>query len=167
MRNLLIVVAFFGITLVVLNVNRSDSYLLPLLSSTSADQEQFFELEALYDQRTSFSDMPELGAYTIVEVYADDCGRCKVLEAEFPALLSSRGDIVIKRVKVFSGGVRFDSQQAADKWLNRQDSMRDFYQMRGTPHIEIYDSNGTALAKDAIGENAGTDLLEDILKANS
>jgi len=167
MRNLLVVVAFFGIALIILNMNRGDYSILPLLSATSADQEQFFEIEELYDQRTRFSDMPEPGAYTIIEVYSDDCGRCKVLEAGFPGLLQKRDDIVIKRVKTFSGQVRFDTQRAADKWLNLQDSMMGFYQVEGTPHIEVYDSNGVSLAKDKMGKKTGTSLLTEILKANS
>ena len=49
MRNLLIVVAFFGITLVALNMNRSDYSILPKRSATSADQVQLFEIAELYE----------------------------------------------------------------------------------------------------------------------
>ena len=115
----------------------------------------------------TFSNMREPGAYTIIEVYTNHCDRCKVLEAKFPTLLRKRGDIVIKRVREFSGRISFDSQQAQEKWSNHQDSMMDFYQVKSTPHIKIYDGNGNSLTKDQGSKKSGTGLLTEILKANS
>ena len=90
MRKLIFVVAFFGITLLVLNTNQGDYSVLPQLASTSVEQEQFFEIGDLFDQGKTLENMAEYGSYTVVEVYSEHCGRCKRLEAEFPALLRSR-----------------------------------------------------------------------------
>ena len=167
MRNILIVVGVFGLALIYLNTNQGDYSILPRTASASVDQEQFFEIADLYDRGTTFKQLVEPNAYTIVEVYADNCGRCKVLEADFPALLSSRDDIVIKRVKTFSGRISFDSESVANSWFERQEAMLDFYKVKGTPHVEIYDGTGRALAKDNLGRKNGTGLLTEILKASS
>lgn len=167
MRNLLIVIGVFGLILVYLNLNKSDYSILPRMSSTSADQEQFFEIDQLYSRGTTFEELVEPNAYTIVEVYADNCGRCRVLEADFPTLLRKRDDIVIKRVKTFSGRISFNTQSQADQWFSHQESMMDFYKIKGTPHVEIYDGNGRGLAKDNLGKKSGTGLLTEILKASS
>ncbi|MFT5561400.1 MAG: hypothetical protein ACJAYE_003228 [Candidatus Azotimanducaceae bacterium] len=167
MRNLFLVVAIFGITLLVLNVNRDEGSILPQLASTSVDQEQFFEIAELFEQGKTFESMAEYGAYTVVEVYADKCGRCKVLEVNFPSLLRNRDDIVIKRVKTFSGTISFTKQSEADRWFNHQNAMLNFYQIKGTPHIEIYDHLGRPLAIDKMSNKPGTDLLTEILKSNS
>lgn len=167
MRNLILVVAFFGVTLLVLNVNQGDYSILPQLASTSMEQEQFFEIGDLFEQGKTFKSMAEYGSYTVVEVYSEHCGRCKRLEAKFPALLRKREDIVIKRVKTFSGSISFNNQAAADTWFNRQDAIMNFYQIKGTPHIEIYDDLGQPLAIDKMSKKPGTGLLTEILKSNS
>ncbi|MFT7686869.1 MAG: hypothetical protein ACI9FB_002217 [Candidatus Azotimanducaceae bacterium] len=167
MRNLLIVISVFGSGLFYLNANQGDYSILPQTTSTSAAQEQFFEIADLYDSETTFMQLSEADAYTIVEVYADNCGRCKVLEASFPSLLRQRDDIVIKRVKTFSGRISFDSESEGQKWFDHQEAMMKFYKVKGTPHIEIYDAYGKALAKDNMGSKNGTGLLTEILKASS
>ncbi len=167
MRNLLVVVGVFAASLLYLNMDRGDYSILPRASATSVEQEQFFEIDELYDRRIKFETMTEPGAYTIIEVYADNCGKCKVLEAKFPALLRQRDDIVIKRVRTFSGSISFDTQAAAEKFFNRHDGMMNFYQVKGTPHVEIYDTRGGALAQDNHGRKPGTALLNEILRASS
>lgn len=167
MRNLLVVIGIFAGTLLYPNANQGDYSILPQASSTSVDQEQFFEIADLYESRTTFAQMSEADAYTIVEVYVDNCGRCKVLEASFPSLLRKRDDIVFKRVKTFSGSISFDTEVAANKWFNHQDGLLEFYKVKGTPHVEIYGSNGRALAKDHNSSKRGTDLLTEILKTSS
>jgi len=167
MRKLIFVVAFFGITLLVLNTNQGDYSVLPQLASTSVEQEQFFEIGDLFDQGKTLENMAEYGSYTVVEVYSEHCGRCKRLEAEFPALLRKREDIVIKRVKTFSGKISFYTQLAADTWFDRQNAIMDFYQIEGTPHIEIYDDLGRPLAIDKMSKKTGTGFLTEILKSNS
>jgi hypothetical protein len=121
-RNLLVVIGIFAGTLLYLNSNQGDYSILPQASSTSVDREQFFEIADLYESRTTFAQMSEADAYTIVEVYADNCGRCKVLEASFPSLLRKRDDIVIKRVKTLSGSISFDTEVAANKSLSANPS---------------------------------------------
>lgn len=167
MKNLLIVVGVFVGILLYLNANQSDYSILPKVSSATVDQEQFFKIEELFDQRRSFQSMAEPGVYTVIEVYSESCGRCKRLEAGFPALLRKRDDIVIKRVETFSGRISFTSQEEADRWINRQDSMMEFYRIKGTPHVEIYDTRGGSLAKDDKGKKTGTQLLSEILKSNA
>jgi len=102
------------------------------------EQEQFFEIGDLFEQGKTFENMAEYGSYTVVEVYSEHCGRCKRLEAEFPALLRKREDIVIKRVKTFSGKISFNTQLAADTWFNRQDCHHGFLSdRRHTAHRNI------------------------------
>lgn len=167
MRNLLLVAGTLCATLFFFGANKNASSILPKISSTSADQEQFFEIADLYDEGTTLRQLTEPDAYTIVEVYAENCSRCKVLEASFPSLLRSRDDIVFKRVKTFSGRISFSSKTEADKWFDHQEAMLDFYRVNGTPHVEIYDANGKALAKDDMSSKRGTNLLREILKSNS
>lgn len=155
MKNLLIVVGVFIGILLYLNANRSDYAILPKVSSAKVDQEQFFDIEELFDQRTSFQSMAEPGAYTVIEVYSDDCGRCKRLEAGFPTLLRKRDDIVIKRVETFSGKISFKTKAEADRFFNRFNDMTEFYRIKGTPHVEIYDTRGGPLAKDDKGKKNG------------
>ena len=167
MKKLIIVVAIFGLSMVLLNVNKGENNILPALSATSAAQTQYHEIGDLFDRRTVFGDLAIPGAYTIVEVYGDECGRCKVIEQKFPAFLASRPDVVIRRVRTFSGRISFSSMEEGERFVARQDAILGFYSVKGTPHIEIYDGNGRALAKDSGSGKPGTDLLQELLKLNS
>lgn len=167
MKKVLIIVGAVLGVVYFLNNNRSDYSVLPRASATSEAQEQFVDLDELYDRRTTFQNMAEPGSYTVIEVFSKTCGRCKRLEADFPTLLRKRDDIVIKRVEVFSGRISFSSEAEADRWSNRFDAMMEFYRIRGTPHVEIYDSTGKPLAKDDMRKKTGTRLLTAILEANA
>ena len=167
MKNLLIVIGIFAGALILANWNKGDYSILPALSEFPGEQTQLYEIDDLFDVRKPFERMAETGAYTIIEVYSDHCGRCKIIEAQFPKFLASRDDVVIKRVRVFSGRISFDSEEEYNRFVDRQENIMAFYQMEGTPHIEIYDGVGRPLARDRFSKKSGLGLLQELLKGSS
>lgn len=136
---------------------------LPTLASFSGERIESFEVDDLFDSRKSLNQLAEKGVYTIVEVYSDDCVTCRKIESKFPALLSARDDIIIRRVRLFSGAVSFSTVAESQTWQAKQQAMQDFYGYYGTPHIEIYDENGHALVKDEGRNKPGLHALKNWL----
>ena len=104
--------------------------------------------------------LAEIGSYTIVEVYTNHCLVCKELETKFPSLLSQREDFVIRRVRLHSGSISFSTNEEMLEWRARQDAMQEFYNYYGTPHIEIFDASGNAIAVDDGSNKAGFNTLK-------
>lgn len=133
---------------------------LPTLASFSGERIESFEVDDLFDSRKGFHQLAEKGVYTIVEVYSDDCATCRKIESKFPALLSAREDIIIRRVRLFSGAISFSTLAEQQTWQAKQNAMQDFYGYYGTPHIEIYDENGDTLVKDEGRKKPGLQVLK-------
>lgn len=164
MKKLLFIIAVALIGNHFFNSNNKNFSLLPILPAVAGEQVEKFEISDLYDSQTTLKSLAQPGAYTVVEIYSNHCGKCKKIEAKFPNFLKQRKDVVIKRVRTFSGSISFSSQQEQEQWMERQDSMLSFYKLRGTPHIEIYDANGGVIAKDKGGNKSGLKFLEQWLQ---
>jgi len=98
----------------------------PVISDATSVREKNYEVDDLYDSRTSFADLAEIGSYTIVEVYTNHCLVCKELETKFPSLLSQREDFVIRRVRLHSGSISFSTNEEMLEWRAHQDAMQSF-----------------------------------------
>lgn len=146
------------------NNDEADFNLLPILPAATGDRIETFEIGDLFDTQTTLKSLAEPGIYTIIEIYSDHCRKCKKIEAKFPNLMAQRKDVVIKRVRTFSGSISFTSQEEQKAWMGRQNAIASFYKLRGTPHIEIYDSNGDVIARDKGGNKSGLKFLEQWLQ---
>lgn len=133
---------------------------LPTLASYSGERTQSFEVDDLFDSRIRLNQLAEEGFYTIVEVYSDECATCRKIESKFPALLKAREDIIIRRVRLFSGAISFSTVEESQKWRAKQNAMQDFYGYYGTPHIEIYDEKGEVIVKDEGRRKPGLQMLK-------
>lgn len=132
----------------------------PVIADSTSARERNYEGNDLFDSRTELKDLAEIGSYTIVEIYTDICVVCKALEAKFPSLLSQREDFVIRRVRLEAGSFSFSTKEEADEWMARGAAMQKFFNYSGTPHIEIFDATGNAIALDDGSNKAGFNTLK-------
>lgn len=118
-------------------------------------------LESLYKDKKPFSELALMGSITVVEVRSNTCGICKKLEKKFPAFQNARPDVLIYEVNLPDEGRRhFQSQEAAEKWMKEEDEKFEMYNFGGTPHIEIYDSEGKLIIADKGRNKKATEFLE-------
>ena len=168
MKNLVLIIGIVLAANYFLSGSKPDFSILPELPAVAAGNRiEIFEIGKLYDNQTTLKNLAQPGAYTVVEIYSDHCRKCKKIESKFPDFVDRREDVVIKRVRTFSGSISFSSKEEQNVWLNRQKAITSFYHLRGTPHIEIYDSNGNAIAKDKGGNKSGLKFLEQWLEIDS
>lgn len=166
MKNLLLISLAAAVYFMFFSGNVALSDMPPVIADATSVREKNYEGNDLYDSRTSLKDLAEIGSYTIVEIYTDICVVCKALEAKFPALLSQREDFVIRRVRLEAGSFSFSSTVAAEaeaeakKWMAREDAMQEFFNYYGTPHIEIFDDKGNAIAVDDGSDKTGFNTLK-------
>ena len=141
----------------------------PLLSSAgSAVQER--EFAELFDSNTPLADLAASGKYTVVEVYLDNCGYCRELEAGFARFLEKRKDVALVRVhrsehmqlKV-DGKTREEQQKSADA-INAKIKA---YDQCGSPHVEVYGPDRQELARDRCSKREGTAYVWDWIAAET
>ncbi|PCJ26456.1 MAG: hypothetical protein COA96_05500 [SAR86 cluster bacterium] len=159
-KPLVIILSAVAVYFIFFNGDTTLKNMPPVVSDATSVREKNYEVDDLYDSRTSFKDLAELGSYTIVEVYTDICLVCKKLETKFPSLLRQREDFVIRRVRLHAGPISFSTTEEMQEWRARQDSMQEFYNYYGTPHIEIYDASGNTIAKDYGSDKSGFNTLK-------
>lgn len=148
MKNLLLISLAAAAYFMFFSENVSLQDMPPVIADATSVREKSYEANDLYDSKTGLKDLAEIGSYTIVEVYTDICVVCKALEAKFPSLLSQREDFVIRRVRVEAGAFSFATTEESTAWLARRAAMAKFFNYQGTPHIEIFDATGNAIALD-------------------
>ncbi len=138
----------------------ADQYVgLPDLGHSRGGKVEALEIKALFNAGTPLADLAEPGSYTVIEVYSIHCSLCRKLERRFPTFLKARNDVVIKKVKIFSGSITFTEPGEMEDWKNQQEAIRETYRFYGTPHIEIYDPAGNPIAKDSKGRKSGLRFL--------
>jgi hypothetical protein len=137
-----------------------------------------YEFTNLFEQNQPFSKLAKKGYYTVIEGYIDTCTICKLLEADFPAFLNTRRDVVIRKVHLPEGGV---SQSFSGRTQEELTQQMDAYHQRlgrynfnhvvktdtqyqlttcGTPHVEIYGPDRQLIATDKCGKkNLKTGLI--------
>jgi copper chaperone CopZ len=78
--------------------------------------------------------LPVKGKITILDVYADWCGPCKVLETRLQRYMQANSGIALRRVNI-------------GKWDNEaaKQATREF-RAEGLPYIRVYDRNGKFVA---------------------
>jgi thioredoxin-related protein len=116
-------------------------------------------LEAVYDAGASFEQLARPGGYTVIDVTAEHCAPCKQLDERWSSFLTKRPDVAVLKVTAFSGQISFSSVEEGDRWAERQDAMRDAYDVASTPHIVIFDGDGEVVAADDGSDKAGLELL--------
>lgn len=160
MNKLLLIALAAGAYFMFFSGNVTLENMPPVIADSNSVREKNYEADDLFDSRTSFADLAEPGAYTIVEVYTDLCVICKELETKFPSLLSQRKDFVIRRVRLHAGAISFSTTEEMQEWRARGDAMQEFFNYYGTPHIEIFDANGNPIAIDDGSNKAGFNTLK-------
>ncbi len=145
-----------------------------------------YEFSNLFERDKAFSSLAKEGYYTVIEGYINTCSICKALEADFPAFLNKRKDVLIRRVHFPEGGssVSFsgDSQEEINEQIaeyherlgrynfNHVKKTDAGYQLSvcGTPHIEVYGPDRQLIATDTCGERnlkSGLKFLRNWIKA--
>ena len=121
-----------------------------------------FDIEDLFDDNIKLSDLAELDHYTIVEIYSRHCSASARLVKRVRKFLEDRTDVLLKRVKTFSGFIRFPTADGMTKeqWNARWGAIREMYPFYGTPHVEIYDPNGNLIAGDHQKHKTGLKFLK-------
>jgi hypothetical protein len=140
-----------------------------LASSREGNGIKQHEFQRLFDQNRPLSSLAKDGYYTVVEGYLNSCAICKRLEADFPAFLSKRKDVVIQRVHFPEGGMQIsvtgsdqaNMQRQADELNQRIQS----YNFCSTPHIEIYDADRQLLVADTCTNKPATSFLQQWIAA--
>jgi hypothetical protein len=147
-----------------------------------------YEFTELFEQNRPFSKLAKKGYYTVNEGYIDTCSICKRLEADFPAFLKERKDVVIRKVHLpegtvsqsFIGRTQEELMQQMDAYHQRL-GRYDFnhivktdteYRLTtcGTPHVEIYGPDQKLIASDKCGKKnlkTGLNFLRNWIKAES
>lgn len=95
----------------------------------------------------STASLAEPGKITIVEYYVSWCSPCKMLDANFRRFQKARPDVAIRQIKM------------KDKWNIPWAKQQYNLDIRGTPHILIYDQQGNLLVEDDGNSKAGLDML--------
>lgn len=152
----------------------------------TANTIETYEFTQLLEQNRPTSSLARKGYYTIVEGYIDTCPICKRLEADFPAFLRQRSDVLIRRVHFPENGAGQSFNGSSQAEINRQMSTYferlgkyrfnhvvktgDSYQIStcGTPHIEIYGPDEQLIAADLCADKndkSGLGFLMKWLKA--
>jgi len=141
----------------------------PLAEKRQGSAIELYEIGDLLDAHQKLSDLAEKNHYTIVEIYTIHCGTCARLDKSFKAFLDQRKDVVVKKVKAFSGYIQFPTSNGLtmSQWNRRQDQIRDTYNFYGTPHIEIYGPYGRVIAVDKNKNKTGLNFLYSWLKDES
>ena len=147
-----------------------------------------YEFTGMFDQNQPLSSLAKKGYYTVIEGYIDSCTICKRLEADFPAFLNKRRDVVIRKVHLPEGGVSKSFSGRTQQELAQQ--MDTYYQRLGrynfnhvvktdsqyrlttcgTPHVEIYGPDRQLIATDKCGKKnlkTGLNFLRNWIKAES
>lgn len=89
----------------------------------------------------SFADVARPGVYTVFVVSSKRCPPCRTLEAQLPAFLAKRKDVVVMIVDVTSGVPAVDQP--------------DLGRVRSTPHVEIHGPGGDVVVRDDGRDKAG------------
>jgi hypothetical protein len=129
-----------------------------------------YEFTTLFEQNKPYSKLAKEGYYTVIEGYINTCSICKQIEAEFPAFLNKRKDVLIRKVHFPEGGNNISFNGSSQEEVMRQ--MEDYYQrlgrynnhyvvkknnqyeltICGTPHIEIYGPDKQLIVTDKCGK---------------
>ena len=81
-------------------------------------------------------DLAEPGLFTIVEFYTEACPACKKLRGHYTQFLPLRSDVAVRRVRL------------PDRWGSGFVAREYGVNVKGTPHVIIYDPNGELIAAD-------------------
>jgi len=122
------------------------------------------EFNALFEADKPLSSLAKQNYYTVVEGYLDSCAICKRLEADFPAFLKQRKDVVIRRVHFPEGGMNVsfsgDNQASVEQQVESYNQRIKSYNFCSTPHIEIYDPAGQVIVADNCTKKPATAFLQ-------
>ena len=126
----------------------------PLALGREVSAIQNHDFGPLFDAEAPLASLAHEGVYTVVEVYINTCATCKQIEAELPAFLEQRNDVVVRRVHFPEEGMSWSLDQAMT-----MESRLDAYQICGTPHVEIYDAQRRPVKQDRCGAKDGLHYL--------
>jgi hypothetical protein len=155
---------FFGYIFLTDNEDENSSMVYsqpPTIEDRKVSSIELYDIGELFDTDTKLSDLAEPDHYTIVEIYSIHCSTCAKIDKRFKKFINKRKDVVIKKVKTFSGSIQFPTSDGLtmNEWRQRQDEIRDTYQFYGTPHIEIYGPYGNVIAADNNRNKTGLNFL--------
>ncbi len=89
----------------------------------------------------------EYGMFTIVEFYTDACSTCKKLKTYYEKFLPLRPDVAVRRIKL------------PNNWSTESAKGQYNLDIRGTPHILIYDDTKSLLIEDDGNDWAASKLV--------
>jgi hypothetical protein len=122
-----------------------------------------YDFVQLFESKKPFSSLAKQNYYTVVEGYLDSCSICKRMEAEFPAFLRARKDVLIRRVHFPEGGMNLsftgNTQAEVERQAKEYNERIESYNFCGTPHIEIYDANQQLIVADTCKSRPATKYL--------
>lgn len=131
----------------------------------SADYAQVNSQSGIQDRSTvggsgfNINELSSYGQITVVDFYVSWCSACKKLSADYTKFLKARPDVAIRRVKM------------KDKWDEAWAMQNYGLDIKTTPHILIFDSEGRLIVQDEGGDKRGLKLLykwmsEEVVRAN-
>ena len=173
MKNLVfIIIAIIAGVVYFQSMDQLSSFVKPVAAAgeRSGSGIKKYEFTAFFDQNKLFSSLAKEDYYTVVEGYIDTCSICKQLEADFPAFLKQRKDVLIRRIHFPEGGTSVSFNGSTQEEMMQQ--IADYHErlgrynfnhvvktdgqytlsVCGTPHIEIYGPDKQLIATDKCGE---------------
>ena len=126
----------------------------PALATRHGSAIRPHEFAPLFMDAKPLANLARDGVYTVVEVYINTCSTCKQLEAELPAFVAHRQDVVVRRVHFPEDGLSFSSDDS-----KAIAARIDSYHICGTPHVEIYGPDREPLHRDNCGAKDGLNYL--------
>jgi len=165
------IVSFIGIAIVIAIMVKPDLFPggrynrpTPLDQHRSAKSIEKVEFQKLFDSNKPLSSLAMPGHYTVVEGYLDSCAICKRIEANFPAFLDKRKDVVIRRVHLPEAGMNISftgsDQSNIEQQVAEYNKKIKSYNLCSTPHIEIYDDAAQVLIADSCTNKPATTFLQ-------
>lgn len=191
MKNLIfIIIAIIVAAIVYKRMDPTAGFVLPPVTEAKRFDSGIrkYEFTEMFEQNRTFSKLAKKGYYTVVEGYIDTCSICKRLEADFPAFLKQRRDVVIRKVHLPEGNVSQSFNGRTQEELMRQ--VESYYKRLGrynfnhivktdteyqlttcgTPHVEIYGPDQRLIASDKCGKKnlkTGLNFLRNWIQAES
>ncbi len=155
----------FDIPEILKGVGSAANYQRPLVldKARNGNGIKQYDFIRLFDSKKPFSSLAKQNYYTVVEGYLDSCPICKRMEADFPAFLTARKDVLIRRVHFPEGGMNLsftgNTQVEVERQAQDYNERMASYDFCGTPHIEIYDANKQLIVADTCKQRLGTHYL--------
>ena len=103
----------------------------------SNDDQESIDIQAL----------AEPGLFTVVEFYTDTCPGCRQLGQQYRKFLTLRPDVAVRRVHL------------SDHWNPYTVSLLYGVDVAATPHVIIYNPQGSVVAADSGTDKRGFELL--------